>query len=280
MIEFIGELAQFGFTVLDLNLCEMMNPSSALLTDGYLDYVGELKNLRKKHNLIYNQIHAPYVHHLFEIESSVKENLKWQIKRSIEIASMLEIPYVVLHAATDNKNYSNSLKANIEWLEPLVEYATNLNTSLALENLAYDKNKRREYTSDIDNLVALIDAFKSPNIVACYDFGHANMISSNHKENIHKLGSHLKTLHVADNNGLTDEHLLPFHGNVDWHECMKALSDIDYQGDFTYEIMFFSQNLPKEVQPQFLNYAYAVASYLVDFFNLKQQEGHKTHSEF
>ncbi|MFA7672192.1 MAG: sugar phosphate isomerase/epimerase family protein [Sphaerochaetaceae bacterium] len=278
MVEFIGDLAEAGFTVLDLNFYEMMNPNSILLSDKYLDYVEKLKVLKEEHKLIYNQAHAPYTHNLFEIPKEEQEKLRKQINRSIEMAGLLKIPYIVLHGATDSTDWENSLEANIKWLRPFVELAQEVGVSIALENLAYDKNRRIEFTASVDNLVALIEAFDCPNVVACYDFGHANMISRNHKEDILKLGSHLKTLHVADNHGAADEHLLPFHGNVDWHECLKALASNDYKGDFTYEIMFFSENIPKEVQPQFLSYAYAVASYLVNKFNWFLEE-HKTHTD-
>jgi L-ribulose-5-phosphate 3-epimerase len=265
MLEFISFLSHHKFNVLDLNFCEMMNPTSVLLTDKWVEYVETLKDLRQKHRLTYNQAHAPYTYDLFALNDDEFANLDFQIKRSIEMAALLEIPYIVLHAATDYDN--DSLESNVKWLTPYVELATTMGTGLALENLAYDKKGIKEYCAYMEEIVVLIEKINTPNVVACYDFGHANLMGTNHRENILTLGKHLKCLHVADNKGLKDEHLMPFHGTVPWEECMKALSDIDYKGDFTYEIMFFSENLPKEVHASFLEHAYDVASFLVSLFN-------------
>ena len=50
------------------------------------------------------------------------------------------------------------------------------------------------------------------------------------------VGRHLITLHLHDNHGERDEHLLPGQGAIDWVDVMQALRDIDYGGEFMYEI--------------------------------------------
>ncbi|MGI6466869.1 MAG: sugar phosphate isomerase/epimerase family protein [Sphaerochaetaceae bacterium] len=266
MIEFIPFLSE-KFKILDLNFCEMMNPDSLLLTDQYKSYVGSLIEYRNKYDLEYNQCHAPYTHGYFELPKNRQERLNWEIERSIEMAGMLDIPYVVLHSATDKNNYENSFEANLKWLKSFVKLAKVHNTSIALENLTYDKSGQVEFTSQAEELVQLIEALDSDNVGACYDFGHANMVAKNHEENILTLGEHLKCTHVADNNGIDDQHLMPFHGTVPWEKCIDALKKINYKGDFTYEIMFFSENIPQEVHKEFLDYAYSVADHLVKRFN-------------
>ena len=48
-------------------------------------------------------------------------------------------------------------------------------------------------------------------------------------------GSHLITLHIQDNHGEQDEHLLPDLGQINSPGVSQVLKDIDYQGVFMYE---------------------------------------------
>ncbi|HCG63946.1 MAG: hypothetical protein CVV48_11100 [Spirochaetae bacterium HGW-Spirochaetae-4] len=269
MVEFIPFLATSGFTVLDLNFCEMMNPWSELLGSGWRDYVRQLAELKGKYALVYNQSHAPYTHDRFVMDSAVGAELDSQIERTIHIAGELGIPWVVLHAATDFTagGETCSLQRNLDWIGRFVETATQVGTGIALENLDFGKTGRPEFTSRISDLVRLVDAFDRPNVAACYDFGHAHLTGAYHKENLKALGDRLACLHVADNHGLNDEHLLPFYGTVPWELCMETLADIGYQGDLTYEVMFFTQYLPEGLKGSFLRHAQDVGNYLVELFD-------------
>jgi sugar phosphate isomerase/epimerase len=269
MIEFIPFLAQHGYSVLDLNLCEIMNPGSALRTDKWRSYVDQLKQYRTDLNLTYNQAHAPYHKQLYSLSNEEKENLTFEINRSLEIAGELEIPYIVLHAISDAYGFSQKehIEINMRWLEPFVENASSYGTYILLENLFTRLGEPEAFTTNVQDLVALIDAFNSPYVGACYDFGHAHLTEYDHVENLKYLGKRLLALHVADNHGKEDEHLLPFYGTVPWEVCMKALKRINYRGDFTYEVMFFSQYLPVELHPSFLRHSLDVANHLVDLFH-------------
>lgn len=269
MVEFIPFLATSGFTALDLNFCEMMNPWSELLGSGWRDYVRKLAELKGKYALVYNQSHAPYTHDRFTMEPAMGEELDRQIERTILIAGELGIPWVVLHAATDFApgGETCSLQRNLDWIGRFVEIATQVGTGIALENLDFGKTGRPEFTSRISDLVRLVDAFDRPNVAACYDFGHAHLTGAYHKENLYALGDRLACLHVADNHGLNDEHLLPFYGTVPWEFCMETLADIGYTGDLTYEVMFFTQYLPEGLKASFLQHARDVGDYLVGLFD-------------
>ena len=99
MVEFIPFLATSGFTVLDLNFCEMMNPWSELLGSGWRDYVRQLVELKGKYGLVYNQSHAPYTHDRFGMDLVMGNELDRQIERTIHIAGELGIPWVVLQSS-------------------------------------------------------------------------------------------------------------------------------------------------------------------------------------
>ena len=70
----------------------------------------------------------------------------------------------------------------------------------------------------------------------CIDTGHRNLCGDP-VDALRIAGSHLITLHIQDNHGEQDEHLLPDLGQIDWTGVSQALKDIDYQGVFMYELI-------------------------------------------
>ena len=93
--------------------------------------------------------------------------------------------------------------------------------------------------SNVDEFIRYIDTLNSPQITACLDVGHVALPLSDltAAEVIRKLGhDRLGALHIHDNDYTRDQHMLPYLGKLDWMEIAKALGEIDYQGDFTYEV--------------------------------------------
>ena len=65
---------------------------------------------------------------------------------------------------------------------------------------------------------------------------------------------------------MSDEHLLPFHGSINWQEAMEGLADIDYDGDLTYEIQEFGRYFPNDQKHLVVEYSLKVGKVLVDMF--------------
>ena len=70
---------------------------------------------------------------------------------------------------------------------------------------------------------------------ACWDAGHGNMQELPQDEALRVLGSHVRALHVQDNFGAGDNHIAPFFGTLNLDSLMNGLSEIGYQGYFTFE---------------------------------------------
>jgi sugar phosphate isomerase/epimerase len=49
------------------------------------------------------------------------------------------------------------------------------------------------------------------------------------------LAEEVRTLHVHDNDGRYDLHLIPHYGVIDWEDFGKALKEVQYQGVFSLE---------------------------------------------
>lgn len=244
MVHLLPLYAKEGFRVLDLNLCEMLNSKGSLAGDDWKKYVAKLKELKGQHALVFNQAHAPYAADGHILDES--------LLRSLDICQQLSIPILVVHPT------KGGVVQNLRAYESYVRMAAQRNITLAFENLNAD-----DEMTEIEILIELVASFDSPSARICYDTGHAHQRGHDLPQDIRLIGRYLVATHIADNKGKEDEHLLPFYGTIDWKAVMKALKEIKYDGDLTYECMFFNQYLPLELKLQALRQARVVGEYLL-----------------
>ena len=69
----------------------------------------------------------------------------------------------------------------------------------------------------------------------CLDVGHAHM-QGGAPEAAETLAGHVVTTHLHDNAGVTDDHLVPFAGTIDWATTLTALWKTGYTGPFVFEV--------------------------------------------
>ena len=103
----------------------------------------------------------------------------------------------------------------------------------------------------IDNapdLLEFIELVNHPLFHCVWDTGHANMQDMSQEEALMLLGSHMKALHIQDNNKIKDIHMCPLFGTLDVNSLMTGLKNIGYDGYFTFEApRFFSPEISFEV---------------------------------
>lgn len=274
MTECIKGCARVGYKVLDINFCECMNPNSRMRDDDWEKYVDELGELGAKLGVTFTQSHLPY-YDVFgsKTNQETKDLLEELIRRSIIASGKLGVKWTVTHPVTyypAGQDMSVSKQKNIEYYSRHVETAVANNIGIALENdFEYRSAPYMHiYCANIFEQTDLIDSFKDPEHVgACYDFGHANLVGGFHRQNLNILGSRLKAVHVQDNKGLADEHLLPFHGNIDWKDAMAGLADIDYKGELTYEVQEFGRYYPNDLKDIVGRLSIEVGNVLIGYFD-------------
>lgn len=247
----IRECAKGGYRVLDINFCEAMNPCSRMRDDDWEVYVAELAALGHECGVSFRQSHLPY-YDLFR-QPEPDATMELLIARSIRASAMLGVRWAVTHPGTvyTSSDPERSMAANLDYYRPHLETARSCGIGLCLENdfgMVPGQPGRMLYCSDLWELTQLVDAFQDPEHMGiCYDFGHANLCPGvDHRKNLNHIGHRLRALHIQDNHGKEDEHLMPFYGTIDWQQCMAGLADIGYQGDLTFEIQEFGRHLPND----------------------------------
>jgi sugar phosphate isomerase/epimerase len=79
---------------------------------------------------------------------------------------------------------------------------------------------------------------------------------------VKQAGPLLKALHIADNEGAYDQHLMPYgRGNIRWDRFMAALNERAYDGLFNFEIPGES-TAPLEIKKAKLRYIKEMAEYM------------------
>ncbi|MGI6173816.1 MAG: sugar phosphate isomerase/epimerase family protein [Christensenellales bacterium] len=243
--EQIRRVADGGFLHLDMNFWDWSHDvRSPFMQDDWREWILRIDDQAKRCGVCFTQAHA-HVYNFYDFDrDSVHER---QILRSIEGAGMLRIPWIVLHLSgkqaidADEEGRKAYFSDNIAYIRDKCEYALRYNVGIAIENMS---NPSRSATT-AEDLVQVIDGVQMPNIGACWDTGHAHIAKQDQYTSLCTLGYRLHALHIADNHGVTDEHTIPFVGSVDWHSVVKALREIRYPGDFTYEAHMFVRNLPE-----------------------------------
>lgn len=266
--ESIQNCAAAGYHVMDMNFYDCTSFRLPFTTDAWEDWILGIRRLAQEKNIEFSQAHSNFYNFC---DSSVKDKAfqDEMVRRSIKCAGILGAKWVVIHAGTDFSSaqvVKDSLRKNIEYLKPVVELAAESGVGLAIENLwEYNIAPLRRYTSTAEELIELVDRLHSEyeNVGICWDFEHANIMKQDQTAALRLVGDRLKATHVSDNMGIGDDHILPYFGKMDWTEIMHVLKEINYQGDFTYEIHRYTSQIPDALVIPALKYSIEVGNYLL-----------------
>lgn len=259
-----------GFDAYDISLFQLTRDDNYEFN--LEDYVERAKALRvyaDSLGIVCNQSHAPY-----PSSTGDEEKDKWifeKIVRAMEIASILGAKIIVVHPKQHlcYPDYPEELfEMNVEFYKSLIPYCERFGIKVACENM-WQYNNGFKAPSDSTCSRAwefnkYLDAIDSEWIVGCLDIGHASLMAADIPEFIRQMGNkRLQALHVHDTDFKYDKHTLPFMEKIDYHAVCKALGEIDYQGDFTYEADAFYRGKPQELYLATTKYMCEVGRYLI-----------------
>lgn len=266
-IESMHRCKAAGFDVLDFNMCAMTRKKTELNGDDWEKVANDIRNEAERIGVEFSQSHLPYRggSGLSFTTQEEEDFFDEMTRRGLIISNILGVKWAVVHPVTETISAEHDLEANINLnhriFEKTIDLAMKLDVGIAYENMV-DTHTKRRFTATADELIALIDSYHDPRIGACWDIGHGNRVYDNQIRPIKLLGKRIKALHVNDNFGSTDLHLLPFLGDVKWEAIMKVLTEIGYEGDFVYEIRM-NNYMPDKLKDMSAKFAYDVGKYLL-----------------
>jgi sugar phosphate isomerase/epimerase len=136
-----------------------------------------------------------------------------------------QIPVAVIHI-TGMNNPPEITEIGKERLKKLIHNAEDKGVCLAFENLNY-----------LQHVDYIFSTFDSDYVGFCYDSGHENFYHKN-ANCLLKYGHKLSAIHIDDNFGDNDTHLLPFDGNVDWSKFKTEIKKARKLKYYSLEVDF------------------------------------------
>ena len=129
-----------------------------------------------------------------------------------------------------------TFRQNAEFFRPILTAAEQYGVNILVENFNKMCVDGLYWIDNAPDLLAQIEYVNHPLFQGVRDVGHANMQEMPQDEALRMLGSHIRALHIQDNKGDSDSHLTPFLGSLSLDAVMNGLSDIGYDGYFTFEV--------------------------------------------
>lgn len=245
----IEMLANAGYDAIDYNLANIVGKKAFHTSEEYRKYTARLLEKSKENGVYFNQGHA--VTYVPSDNPEDKAKLLCEAnKKAIEFSSLLGIKTLVVHPVESGDYIGREqavFESNMAYFKELLPYAEKYGVKIAIENMwCGDKKKGIRTGSVCSNPfehARYVDELNNEMLVACLDVGHSSLAGREAQDCIRVLGNRLQALHIHDNDYLDDMHTLPGLSEMKWNEIMKALADINYKGDFTFETDHFFDSL-------------------------------------
>lgn len=222
-------LAHYGVAAVEIGY-EKVGP--ALLDTSLQDKLVAL--VRDAHPPVVS-LHAPYEpdRDISVLDEKQRLTAVRNTEKTLELADRLGANIVVVHGSqypiAVGEREARRKQAH-KSLDSLVEKGRALNLRLALEMMPPEWLPAG--TSEAFDMVEGLD----PNVIGfCLDTNHANL-TGDLSEIVHALGSRIWIMHLSDNDGLKQQHWMPFQGVIDWEAFMAALVAVNYAGPLHYEL--------------------------------------------
>lgn len=163
--------------------------------------------------------------------------------KNIDECYKYNVPMIVMHLVHAEDGPKPN-KVFLERIKRICSYAKERNIIVAFEN-----TKIKGYQEWI------IDNIKDDNVGICFDSGHYHC-HFNDEFDFKKFKNKIMCIHLHDNNGKKDEHLLPFDGNLDFDKVLNGLNSANYDSYLTLELCYRNEYLNKMSIDEFYKEGY------------------------
>jgi len=192
-------------------------------------------DLFRKHGLRITNVHLPF-ERANDLWNDNGDGKGWyeMLAGYIADCGRYNIPAAVVHPSFgDAPPPLNDI--GLQRIRRLVELGEKAGVDVAFENL------RRP-----EELEYIFGSIESNRLKFCYDSGHEFVVDRisrftkdgyPHMDLLEKFGGRLSTIHLHDNDGTEDQHLMPFDGAIPWDNIIARLRGTGYDGDLTLESM-------------------------------------------
>lgn len=231
--EALRHIHQAGFSYADYNFGRDYTARTGVYGENHTAYLQEIQRFCEKEGIQLVQAHSPMGSPIAEGNGQFIEDTI----RCVEACGTWGIPNIVVHSGyTRGLNIEETYQENKKFFTPVLAAAEKYGVNILVENF----NKRcidgLYWIDNATDLLGLIEYIDHPLFHAVWDAGHANLQEMPQDEELQILGDHVRAVHIQDNLGDNDTHLIPFFGSMNMDAVMHGLQKIGYDGYFTFEV--------------------------------------------
>lgn len=232
-IQALRYVREAGFQYADYNFGMDYKHRNGVYSEHYEEYFAQVNAAAAEIGVRLIQAHAPMGTPLQDPDGSFLTDTL----RCVDACGAWGIPNLVVHSGyAHGLTVEQTFAANKVFFAPLLERAEQYGVHILVENFNKMCVPGLYWIDNATDLLGLIEYIDHPLFHAVWDAGHANMQEMSQDAELRLLGSHVRALHIQDNRGDTDAHLLPFLGTMSMDAVMHGLLDIGYEGYFTFEV--------------------------------------------
>ncbi|MEQ9715921.1 MAG: sugar phosphate isomerase/epimerase family protein [Candidatus Asgardarchaeum sp.] len=237
--DFIAAAAQMGFSYIEI---KTDYPLTTLIpNEKFRIRIKQLLETFKVKPIV----HAPYYDvNISSLNSKVRKASIESVIDSIKFAHDIGAKIVTLHPGNLPSDYSpsyyleNACAALKDSLFEIIKVASEYSVIIGLENKQKSKNHQIIWTPE-DHLY-FVEGLSSKWLKITYDVGHAFTVGNDVVSYFKKTHMYIVNLHIHDNHGESDEHLVPGSGNINFHELVDVLKKYNYGGPIILEVKSIS----------------------------------------
>lgn len=280
-LQFIKE---YGFEAVDFNFQAFYRKTfdAEKLTSFYdqsleelYEYFKPLKEAAIKYGISFPQAHGMFPVYCEGEEAKTKYNIE-VTNKIIALCEFIGCKALVIHPATKPEVHKEEeLENNMSIYRQWIPAAKKHGVKVCLENLFfyYDTDIYEGTCSNVNEVCWYIDSLNAEAgedvFGFCLDVGHAVTTGANLYQYIVSLGKRLTVLHIQDNDGVCDSHMIPYTQmdkrgkrlRIDWEKFIRGLKEIGYEGPLNFECAHGVEVLPEELREEGFRFMSAIGRY-------------------
>ena len=242
-------IARCGYDSVDFQeFANIYSDFFKLPEDEFLKAVKCEREKIESYGLTVHQAHAPWVwgeprDHTREERVLWLEAMKKAVRGAHALGTEIFVAHALLPYDDTDENPDEVLELNEKFFAELADFAKEYGITVCVENLPF----KHHPLSTVESVCALVDKLQRDNLKICLDTGHAAIFDKDVASAVRYIGDRLATVHIHDNMGDEDSHLVPGEGVIDWKAFSSALRDIAYRGVISLETSPKHAKYPKEM---------------------------------
>ena len=236
--EGLRRMKSHGYDALDYGgLCHTEDKIFHVSEEEFVATLTRERQIIADNGLFVNQTHGAWRWPAQDFSDYDRAERYAAMEKGVRGTALLGAPYFVIHCimpfGENNPAHKERLwEMNVEYFTRLCKVAEDVGVTICFENLPFTSLP----LSRVNETLEFVKLMNTPTMKMCLDTGHAAVYGDSPADAVRKIGKdYLATLHVHDNNGVSDFHWRPGEGVIDWADFTKALHEINFEGCVSLE---------------------------------------------